>query len=55
MLKNQLLQALETICEALRNGSDVLIKLKKENEVKIQAVKYTRLASGRVETQTGEK
>ena len=55
MLKTQLLKALEAICEALRSGSDVLIKLKQENEIKIQAISYKRLASGRVETQTGEK
>lgn len=55
MLKKQLFQALEAICEALQSGSDVLIKLKKDDVLKIQAINYKRLATGQAETQTGEK
>lgn len=55
MLKAQLLKALEAICEALRSGSDVLIKLKKDDVLKIQAINYRRLTTGKAETQTGEK
>lgn len=55
MLKKQLIQALEAICEALRSGSDVLIKLKKDDVLKIQTLTYKRLTTGKAETQAGEK
>ena len=55
MLKSQILASLDAIIQALKCGADVLIKLKKNNNVVIKKLEFKKLASGQVETQTGEK